>query len=118
LAWSLTWGSQLKFLFSLAADGVEPQALKDRPTLRPELAYYQEVFEELSESRHYSAAGTPLPIPVSEIVSYCELFRVDSLVEREELFRAVRVLDRQFVKQITEQLKPAKPDTKTKSAVA
>jgi hypothetical protein len=102
----------------LKLQGIEPQALKNRPKLDPKLLYYRAVFSELSDSRNYSQSGQPMPIPISEYVSYCELFGISRQVERERLFKLVRAQDRAFVqhsaKQIKEQLEN---DKKTAPAV-
>ena len=99
----MTWGDSLEFLQTLKAAGKDPQALRDQPQLNPQQRYYQEVFKEVTESRNYTQEGMPLPIPNSEIQSYFETFYINSLVERERLFKMIRAQDRTFVKVLSAQ---------------
>lgn len=98
----MTWGKQMDFLLQMEEElGEPPQALKDRPILEAHLRYYQRVFVELSDDRLYSSMGTPMMIPVSAFQAYCELFYIDSLQEREAIYRTVRTLDRAYVKELS-----------------
>lgn len=72
-------------------------ALRARPTLPPHLWYYRDIYDEVAGSRHYSANGEPLPIPISEIHAYCELFGVRGLESRETLLKMIRAMDRAFL---------------------
>jgi hypothetical protein len=49
---------------------------------------------------------------VSEVLAYCQMFRVEGTDERETLMKFVRVMDSAFRKVMRE--KAAKTDTKTK----
>jgi hypothetical protein len=101
----LTWGPQVEYLKGLEADGVVVQALRDRPVLEHRLRYYKDIFSELSDSRHYTANGAPLPIPITEFHGYCELFGIQSLDERNRLFTLIRVMDREFIKKVSADIK-------------
>lgn len=106
MTWDLTWGKQLKFLQEMKDDGLDPQALRDRPVLDKVQAYYMDAFQVITDSRRYTY-GQPIPIPLSEILSYCQLFYIDSLLEREQLVRVVQALDNTYLKVTSEQSKPA-----------
>lgn len=85
--------------------GEVPQALKNRPVLEPRLRYFESVFYDLSSDRDYTSAGSPKAIPTPSILAYCELFYIEDMGERERLFRAVRVMDRAFVKELSAKIK-------------
>lgn len=89
--------------------GNVPGALQERPVLEPHLWYYRDIYGELAGSRSHSANGDPLPIPVSEILAYCTLFRIDGTEERETLCTMVRALDRAFLEHIREKSKKDTP---------
>ena len=61
--------------------------------------YYYDAYRAVSRSRSMSMAG-PLPIPVSEILSYCILFKIDNLTERERIFRFVTRLDEAYLEHV------------------
>lgn len=87
-------------------DGLDPQALRDRPVLDRVQSYYMDAFQTITDSRRYTY-GQPVPIPLSEILSYCQLFYIDSLTEREQLVKVVQALDNTYLKVTSEQSKPA-----------
>lgn len=96
-----------------------PKALRDRPVLPPDLAFYKRLFTELSDSRSYTQHGQPLPIPISELVSYCEMFGIKQLSERQTFFRVIRALDRAYVDVSAERMKQQQAtDNKAPPAVA
>lgn len=101
----MTWGKQLQFLLDLKRDGMDPQALRDRPILDRVESYYLDVFTTLSDSRNYSY-GQPLSIPMSEIMSYFQAYYIESVLERENLIRAVQTLDRAYLAVLAEQQPP------------
>ena len=96
-------------------DGEDVPALRDRPKLPGRLRYYQNIFQEISDSRPYSASGTPLPVPMSEFKAYFEVYRIMGLDERERIISLVKSMDRLFIKHISEQMEA---DRKSKNAVA
>lgn len=75
-----------------------PGALQERPVLTKNQWFYREVFDELSGSRAYSMEGMPMPIPISEIAAYCDLFCIDGLELRQRIFLMVRAQDAGFRK--------------------
>lgn len=86
-----------------------PGALLDRPVLEPHLWYYRDIYGELAGSRGHTANGDPLPIPVSELLAYCELYHIDSVEERETLCTMVRAMDRTFIDFVRERAKKDAP---------
>lgn len=85
--------------------GNVPGALQERPVLEPHLWYYRDIYGELAGSRSHSASGDPLPIPVSEVLAYCQMYHIDGLDERETLCTMVRALDRAFLTYMREKTK-------------
>ena len=89
----------MKFLQDVAKDtGETPKALKDRPTLRDDLAHLMESFFELSAQR--LVGETAQPLQISEVLAYVELLGIDSPIERERLFTMVRKLDAVFLEHV------------------
>lgn len=78
------------------ATGRAPPALAARPRLRPWLHSAVEAFNLLSGSRGLGLAG-PLPIPLSEIESYCRLFAVTDPQEAAELVELVQAMDAAYL---------------------
>ena len=112
----LTWGKSLEFLLAEKAKGLDPPALRTRPVLTNFESYFSAAFADLSESRTYSDNGYPAPIPISEYLSYFEMFKIDGLEERATMLHFLQALDRTFCEvkseQVTERLKAA---SKTRS---
>jgi hypothetical protein len=81
--------------------GQPPQALKDRPVLDQRQYHYYTAYQTLSRSRNVSMAG-PLSIPMSEILSYCLMFQIDNLTERERILRFVNRLDSTYLEFVAE----------------
>lgn len=81
-----------------------PRALAERPEMDFRQAYYYSAYQSLAKSRRAGMNG-PLAIPVSEILSYCELFYIAKLNERERLFRYVNSLDSAYLDYVAEKLK-------------
>jgi hypothetical protein len=64
--------------------------------------HYYTAYQGVSRSRNVSMSG-PLPIPVSEILSYCILFQIDNLTERERIFKFVNRLDSAYLEHVAAQ---------------
>lgn len=95
----MTWGRQLKFLQEVREKtGILPPALRDRPALRDSHRHQLEAFYEISAGR--VVGETVCPIPVSEILAYAQLMRIDNLADREWLFTCIRRLDAAFLEQV------------------
>ena len=84
--------------------GVEPKALQDRPVLDDRQAYYYSAYQAISGSRQVGMGG-PLPIPVSEILAYCDLFYIAELNARERLFKYLKRLDNTYLDHVAEKSK-------------
>lgn len=76
-----------------------PRALLSRPTLDDRLRHYYSTYNRISRSRDVSMAGA-LPLKVSEISAYCDLFKIQSLTERERLFDYVTSLDDAYLEYV------------------
>jgi hypothetical protein len=76
--------------------GMKIAALDDRPSLDLPQSYYFGVFVELSRSRGSGMNG-PLPIPLSEIKAYCELYGIDCIEDRGRIAKFVGTLDEQYL---------------------
>lgn len=87
--------------------GVTPQALLTRPSLDLRQVFYYNVYQEVTRSRNAGAGGA-LPIPVTEILAYCELFYIAQLEERTRLFRYINRLDDAYLDHVAEKSKSQK----------
>lgn len=47
----------------------------------------------------------PLEIPISEVLAYCELFKVHDLHDRTRIFKFVKRIDRAYLEVIAEKHK-------------
>ncbi len=70
--------------------------MKDRPEIDPTLIFFYEAFHDLSTSRPVSQAG-PLPIPISEVLAYCEFYQIHDLDFRSTLLGLVKRMDGQYL---------------------
>lgn len=105
----MTWGPQVDFLKLVEQQTGQPNlTLQNRPVLSPNLWYYRDIYAEVSGSRHYSMDGSPLPIPISEVLAYCEMFGVADMDARERLFKMIRTMDNTFREAISKQREVAK----------
>jgi len=77
-------------------DGEDPQALRDRPELDFRQAHYYSIYQACARGRPASMGGS-LPIPLSEIRGYCEMFYITNLEERDRLTRYVNCLDNAYL---------------------
>jgi len=76
--------------------GRTPRALKIRPTLYFDMAFYYEAFWELSSHRTSNGMG-PNPLALTEIVSYCSMYEVD---DKPLFARFMRACDATFIEYI------------------
>lgn len=96
------WGAEVEFLTAIQEDtGVTPPALLSRPSLTDGEGYYLRIFNELSASRNIAEMAGP--IPISECLCYCIFWGIDTLGERETLFKYVTIMDRVYLKYQVEQ---------------
>jgi hypothetical protein len=78
--------------------------LQSRPKLDQRQVYYYNAYQQMSRSRSAGMGGA-LPIPVTEILAYCELFYIAQLDERERIFRYVNRLDDAYLAHVAEKTK-------------
>lgn len=92
MSWQLEWGENADFLQEIADSGQEVPALNSRPHIFPDNIEYLQAFFDLSPSRNNGMVEGP--IPISEIVAYCDLMDV---LDRETMFYRVRACDNVFL---------------------
>ena len=114
----MAWGPQLKFLNEIwSTTGLQPNPLKVKPELEGADAEVYTVFRQLSSARIYTEGG-PQPIPVSELLAYCELMRIRELDQRQALLQIVQTLDATFIEHQVRKIRrnvPPDPDGHRKS---
>lgn len=89
-------GEGLAYLQDKAAQGHE-QAIRDLESMtQPDSLFLWQAFVFLNKSRPQGFEGIA-PIPVSEILAYCELFRITNADDRERLLHAVKAMDGAFI---------------------
>lgn len=79
MKWESEWAEKLEFLENLADQGLEPPALLNRPDCPVWLYSYLRAFHKLSRTRDFSSGGDLLPIKLSEIKAYIDLFGADDI---------------------------------------
>lgn len=98
----MDWGEKVEFLQSIEeTTGETPPALANRPALNKWVLNYWAGFHLLNASRPLGPSGVG-PIPLSEIVAYCEMFQVDDMDERERFVTMIRALDAAYLKRQAE----------------
>ena len=55
--------------------------------------------------------GGPGPIPLSEILAYCDIYRIEDLDERDELVTFVRAMDQAYLEHVTKDTGKGKAKT-------
>ena len=76
--------------------GTPPPALAAKPEVLPGLGSYLEVFDVLCGARA-AGFGGPLPIPLSEIESYCRLTGWRDAETAAELVAIVQAMDAAYL---------------------
>jgi hypothetical protein len=79
-----------------AATGKQPAALREKPKLSEDDADYYEAFKSLSGARVYTEVG-PQPIPVSEVLAYCEFLNITDQFERQAILRIMQAMDSAYI---------------------
>ena len=96
----MQWGSQLEYLERLREDmGIMPRGLANRPEIHELGGGLQKAFNTLSSCRQFGMGG-PLPISITEMLSYCLLFRVEEDEERETFVALVQRLDGVYMEEM------------------
>lgn len=95
MSWEAEYGSpEVMAMFeTMLSDGIEPEALKERPDIAGYEPFYS-AFHELGTERSFGfSAG---PIPVLSVVKYADEFGFFG-DNRRLLFKIVRALDAEFL---------------------
>lgn len=89
------------------AGGELPQALLRRPELREGWEWVLEAWRFLTLSRAFDGmSGMPHPIPLTEVLAYCELEGLDD-EDRSVLCRILRIVDSEYMKLVAKRLPKA-----------
>lgn len=91
--------------------GIMPMSLRNRPEMDPLGHSLNAAFNTLSSSRHYSD-GSPLPITITEMYSFCQLFEISDLDERQTFVGMMQRLDGAYLADVAK-----RNATKTNSEV-
>jgi hypothetical protein len=87
------WGHQVESLEAFAeSSGITPKALLNRPEPHELGGLWFEAFNVLSSSRSFGMSG-PLPIAISEMWAYQQMFGMVDEDERASFVRAMQRLD-------------------------
>lgn len=84
-----------------------PQALRNRPELDLVQASYFNAFQKISSSRNFSMSGA-LPIPISQIESYCNLYKIHDVEIIEVLHDRISFLDGVYLAHVAKEQKAKK----------
>ena len=99
--------------------GKTPDALAKMPKLLFHQGYYFDIFQTLSEWRREGPTGGASRLTLADIVSYCDLMKIESLEARQTILYHIKRLDRIYLQQadrLAEQM-GKKPDTDTNFGV-
>lgn len=84
-----------------------PQALRERPQLDVRQVYFYNAYQSISSSRNFSMSGA-LPIPLTEIRAYCELYKIHDVEIIEALHERISFLDGVYLAHVAEEQKSKK----------
>jgi hypothetical protein len=74
------------------------------PQLDVRQVYFWNAYQQLTGSRRVSMSGA-LPIPISEIRAYCELFKIHDVEDIESLLNGINSLDQVYLDYVAEKSK-------------
>ncbi len=112
----LNWGEYLPRLERLKQAGQRVAALDTKPTLYDDCQFVFGLFSRLNAARQVGGFGGACPIDVGSIVSILDLYRIESLDERQEIFDLLQQMDRSYLMQAktkTQAQTPDKPNADT-----
>lgn len=89
--------------------------MADRPKPEPKLEVYRRAFSRLSRARGW-IDGVPQPIPLSEMLSYCDGIGLTGAAFREQFLDLVQDMDGAFIEHV-DATRAAETDTDAKSDV-
>ncbi len=75
------------------------KALDEEPWLFHDDAFLWVSFWKLSDARMWGEGGIPFAIPYTEMLAYCDFYRIDDYHERMEFEYVVRDLDRAWIEE-------------------
>lgn len=81
--------------------------MRDRPRLDVRQVGFYNAYQRVTGSRNVSMSG-PLPIPVSEIKAYCNLYKIHDVEKVELLHDMITCLDRVYLEHAAEMVKSKK----------
>lgn len=91
-------GKDIEWHAALAAEGDITRAWSEKPELPGHLGILMEAFYDLSASRTATMGG-PGPIPISEVLAYCQYYEIAGVEERAEFFSIMKSLDNVFLEE-------------------
>lgn len=84
-----------------------PLALRNRPELDVSQVGYFNAYQLIASSRNFSMSGA-LPIPISEIESYCNLYKIHDVEIIEVLHERISFLDGVYLEHVGKEQKKTK----------
>lgn len=90
-----------------AAEGRTPEALRRRPQLDSRQVGYFNAYQQVAGSRRVGMGG-PLPIPVSEVRAYFELYKIHDVEIIETIHDRINFLDGVYLEHVAKQAKSKK----------
>lgn len=81
MKWESEWGDKLEMLERLQDQGIDPPALLNKPECSPWIVSYIMAYQRLSRTRRITAEGIWLPIQLTEIKAYLDLYDSDHDIE-------------------------------------
>lgn len=89
--------------------------MADKPKPEPQLEVYRRAFSRLSRARGW-IDGVPQPIPLSEMLSYCDGIGLTGATFREQFLDLIQDMDGAFIEHV-DAARAAQSDESTKSDV-
>ena len=83
--------------------GKVPDALLTRPKLLEHQAFYFNIYLTLSDWRGYLGTGDVAPITLQDILTYCQMFGLESHELRSNLLKHIKRLDTAYMLRRMEQ---------------
>ena len=116
LSWELTWAEHREAIQKAEDKGASHPALKNKPTLFPDLGSVWAAWSTLNTTRSYSGGMAPFPLPIrfNDIVFYMEYYDID---DPHRFISLIQALDGRYIQHQIDKQKVKKPpnsgDSKT-----